>query len=90
MMVQLLKHGNVNKMLLVCGLYNVTNNILFSLIFRSFTWIPTVHWSYAIRCQFHQRFTRSFCMRGAQKHKKDSQVINLFTLLGSVRAKTFA
>jgi len=26
-------------------------------------------------------------MRGAQKRKKDSQVINLFTLLGSAHAK---
>jgi len=37
--------------------------------------------------QFHQRFTHSFFARGAQKRKKDSQVINLFTLLGSARAK---
>ena len=39
------------------------------------------------RYQFHQCFMHSFCTRGAQKHKKDSQVVRLFTLLGSARAK---
>jgi len=37
--------------------------------------------------QFHQCFMSSFCMRGAQKHVRDSQVVNLFTLLGSARTK---
>jgi hypothetical protein len=39
------------------------------------------------RCQFHQCSMSSFYMRGAQKRKKDSQVVSLFKLLGSVRAK---
>jgi len=34
-------------------------------------------------CQFHQHFTFSFCVCWAQKRKKDSQVISLFTLSGS-------
>ena len=38
-------------------------------------------------CQFHQHFACNFCAHGAQKRKKDSQVINLFTLLASARAK---
>jgi hypothetical protein len=29
------------------------------------------------RCQFHQRFSRSFSAPGAQKLKKDSEVVNL-------------
>ncbi len=40
-----------------------------------------------IRDRFHQGFTCSFCMRGAQKHKKDSQVVSLFTLSGSMSVK---
>jgi hypothetical protein len=40
-----------------------------------------------IRCQFHQRFMCNFCARQAQKRKKDSQVVSLFTLSGSARAK---
>jgi hypothetical protein len=40
-----------------------------------------------IRDRFHQGFTCSFCMRGAQKHKKDSQVVSLFTLSGSAYVK---
>jgi len=32
-------------------------------------------------------YVHSFCTHGAQKHKKDSQVANLFTHLGSARAK---
>ena len=38
-----------------------------------------------IRCQFHQRSTYSFYVRGAQKRKRDSEVVNLFTLLGTKR-----
>jgi len=38
-------------------------------------------------CQFYQCCESSFYVRWAQKHKKDSQVISLFTLLGSVRIK---
>jgi hypothetical protein len=38
------------------------------------------------RSQFHQRSTYSFYAGGAQKRKK-SQIISLFTLLGSMRAK---
>jgi hypothetical protein len=34
-----------------------------------------------------QKFTCNFCTGGAQKRKKDSQVVNLFTLLGSACAK---
>jgi len=37
--------------------------------------------------QFHQRSTYSFYERGAQKHKKDSIVVSLFTVRGSARAK---
>jgi len=40
-----------------------------------------------IRSEFHQRFTYSFHARGAQKRKKDSQVVSLFTLLGSSSVK---
>jgi len=37
--------------------------------------------------QFHQRSTYSFHAHGAQKRKKDSQVVCLFTLLGSTSVK---
>jgi len=37
--------------------------------------------------QFHQRSTYSFDARGAQKRKKDSQVISLFMLSGSTSVK---
>jgi hypothetical protein len=37
--------------------------------------------------EFHQHSTYSFHTRGAQKRKKDSQVVSLFTLLGSTRVK---
>jgi len=37
--------------------------------------------------QFHQHYTYSFYARGAQKRKKDSQVVSLFTLLGSTSVK---
>jgi len=40
-----------------------------------------------IRYQFHQRSTYSFYTRGAQKRKKDSQVISLFMLSGSASVK---
>jgi len=40
-----------------------------------------------IGAQFHQRSMYSFYARGAQKRKKDSQVISLFTLLGSTSVK---
>jgi len=40
-----------------------------------------------IWAQFHQRSTYSFYARGAQKHKKDSPVISLFTLWGSTSVK---
>jgi len=39
------------------------------------------------RAQFHQRSTYSFDARGAQKRKKDSQVISLFMLSGSTSVK---
>jgi hypothetical protein len=32
-------------------------------------------------------FTANFYARGAQKRKKDSEVVNLFTLLGTSRVK---
>jgi len=38
------------------------------------------------RCQFYN-VLRSFYARGAQTRKKDSQVISLFTLLGSTSVK---
>ncbi len=37
--------------------------------------------------QFHQHSTYSFYARGTQKRKKVSQVISLFTLLGSTSVK---
>jgi hypothetical protein len=37
--------------------------------------------------QFHQHSTYSFYARGAQIHKKDSQVVSLFTLLESAGTK---
>jgi len=37
--------------------------------------------------QFHQRSTSSVFVHRAQKYKKDSQVISLFTLSGSEPAK---
>jgi len=37
--------------------------------------------------QFHQPSTYSFYARGAQKRKKDSQVIGLFMLSGSTSVK---
>ncbi len=37
--------------------------------------------------EFHQRSTCSFHTRGAQKRKKDSQVVSLFTLLGYTSVK---
>ena len=40
-----------------------------------------------IWCQFHQHFTRSFYTRSAKKCQKDSQVNQLFVLLGSVSVK---
>ena len=36
------------------------------------------------RTQFHQHFTSSFYARGSQKRKKDSQIKQLFALLGPV------
>jgi len=39
------------------------------------------------RCQFHQRFMRSFYLRRFQKHKNDIQVIVHFALLGSMNVK---
>jgi len=39
------------------------------------------------RAQFHQCSTYSFHTRGAQKCKKGSQVVSLFTLLGSANEK---
>jgi len=46
------------------------------------------HFVSHIRAQFHQRSTCSFYNRRSQKHKKDSQVVNLFfTLLGSTSIK---
>jgi len=39
------------------------------------------------KCQFHQRSTYSFYVRGAQKCKRDSEVVNLFTLLGTTHVK---
>jgi len=39
------------------------------------------------RAQFHQHSTYSFYARGAQKFKKDSQVISLFMLSGSTSVK---
>jgi len=45
-------------------------------------------WSlFNIRAEFHQRSTYSFLACGAQKRKKDSQVVSLFTLLGSMSVK---
>ncbi len=38
------------------------------------------------RCQFHQCFTRSCCAQVAQKCKKDSQVVSLFTFSESAHA----
>ena len=40
-----------------------------------------------IRGQIHHHFTCSFYERRSQKHKKDSQVKQLFALLGSVGVK---
>jgi len=37
--------------------------------------------------EFNQRSTYRFHARGAQKRKKDSQVVSLFTLLGSMSVK---
>ncbi len=37
--------------------------------------------------EFHQHSTYSFHARGAQKRKKDSQVVSLFTHLGSTSVK---
>jgi len=37
--------------------------------------------------EFHQRSMYSFHALGAQKCKKDSQVVSLFTLLGSMSIK---
>ena len=37
--------------------------------------------------QFHKQFTGSFYVRRSQKRKKDSQVWQLFALLGSARVK---
>ncbi len=37
------------------------------------------------RCQFHQCFLHSFYACRAQKRKKDCEVVNLFTLLGTRR-----
>jgi hypothetical protein len=42
---------------------------------------------YQFRAEFHQRSTYSFHVCGAQKRKKDSQVVSLFTLLGSTSVK---
>ena len=42
---------------------------------------------YLTRAQFHQCSTDSFYAHRAQKHKKGSQVISLFMLLGSTLAK---
>jgi len=39
------------------------------------------------RAQFRQRSTYSFYARRSQKRKKDSQVVNLFTILGYMSAK---
>jgi len=39
------------------------------------------------RAAFHQRSKYSFHSSGAQKRKKDSQVVSLFTLLGSTSVK---
>jgi len=39
------------------------------------------------RAQFHQRSMYSFYARRSQKRKKDSQVVNLFTLLRSTSIK---
>jgi len=41
----------------------------------------------ATRAEFHQCSTYSFHMSGAQKRKKDSQIVSLFTLLGSTSLK---
>jgi len=38
-------------------------------------------------CQFHQRSIYSFYASGAQKHKRDSEAVNLYTLLGTPRVK---
>ena len=38
------------------------------------------------RGQFHQRFTSSFYARRSQKRQKDSQVKQIFALLGSLQA----
>jgi hypothetical protein len=39
------------------------------------------------RAQFHQRSKYNFYARGAQKPKKDSQVVSLFTLSESMSVK---
>ncbi len=39
------------------------------------------------RAEFHKRSTYNFHPPGAQKLKKDSQVVSLFTLLGSTSIK---
>jgi len=38
------------------------------------------------RGRFHQHSTYSFYSCGAQKRERDSEVVNLFTLLGTTRA----
>ena len=43
--------------------------------------------SWVIWGQFHQHFTSSFYVRRSQKHQKNSQVQQLFALLGSACIK---
>jgi len=43
--------------------------------------------TYEKRAEYYQRSMYSFYTHGAQKHKKDSQVFSLFTLLGSTSVK---
>ncbi len=54
----------------------IDSHLIESFLLKIFIW-----------AQFHQRSTYSFYARGAQKCKKDSQVISLFMLLGSTRVK---
>jgi len=64
-------------------------------VYRTGYHIPTKHGvsphalicMYNIRAQFYQRSTYNFNGRGAQKLKKDSQVISLFMLSESTCAK---
>jgi len=56
------------------------------IMFTFFCWhffstlIVNVSWG-----QFHQHSTYSFYARGVQKRERDSEVVNLFTLLGTMR-----